>query len=253
MSKPELMGIINLTPDSFYAPSRALSSEVLARMERMAEDGASIVDFGAVSTRPGAEDVSLEDEWSRLAPVMDLIADPSRRFSLKISVDTFRSEIVRRCYDVIGEFVVNDISSGEDDERMLPLVAELGLEYIAMHKRGNPRTMDALCSYTDVVSDILQYFRDFDIKAGEYGIRNWILDPGLGFAKTHAQNWEILERLPELRMEGHKILIGASDKRFTAGDNKRAHLLAARGGADILRVHDVAASRNSLCPINNSA
>ena len=130
---------------------------------------------------------------------------------------------------------------------MLATVGALGLPYIAMHKRGNPRTMDGLTDYEDgIIPELLGYFNTFSLKAEEAGITEWMADPGLGFAKTHSQNWEILERLGELSVIGRPLLIGAADKRFTGGDNRRAHLLAARGGAEVLRVHDVAATRRSL-------
>lgn len=243
----QLMGIINLTPDSFFAPSRADTLQALSRIALMAEQGASIIDLGAVSTRPGASDVGLEEEWERLLPVLEALADPVARHGMLISIDTFRSEIVRRSYESIGEFIVNDISAGEDDPRMLSLVGQLKLPYIAMHKRGNPRTMDSLCTYgDDIVEELKRYFKQFGQRAAEAGVEGWILDPGLGFAKSPGQCWEILERLEELRFPGHPILIGAADKRFTGGDNDRAHQIAALHGAAILRVHDVEGTRRCL-------
>ena len=243
----QLMGIINLTPDSFFAPSRYDASRALSTIETMAEEGASIIDIGAVSTRPGASDVGLEEEWERLHPVLEALADPVARHGMLISIDTFLSEIVRRSYESIGEFIVNDISAGEDDPRMLSLVGQLKLPYIAMHKRGNPRTMDSLCTYgDDIVEELKRYFKQFGQRAAEAGVEGWILDPGLGFAKSPGQCWEILERLEELDMPGHPILIGAADKRFTGGDNDRAHQIAALHGAAILRVHDVEGTRRCL-------
>ena len=236
----QLMGIINLTPDSFFAPSRYDASRALSTIETMAEEGASIIDIGAVSTRPGAPDVSIEEEWARLRPLLESIAEPSSRFGMEISVDTFRSEIVGRCYDTIGRFIVNDISAGEDDDEMLPTVGRLGLPYIAMHKRGNPRTMDSCCEYRDgVVAALDSYFEAFSAKAEELEIEDWILDPGLGFAKTPEQNWDLIGHLESFRHFGKPILIGAADKRFTRGDTEKAHRLAVAHGADILRVHDV--------------
>ncbi len=133
---------------------------------------------------------------------------------------------------------MNDISAGEDDPAMLQTVADLGLTYIAMHKRGNPRSMDSLCDYPDgIIPELLRYFEEFSRKANALGIRDWILDPGLGFAKTEAQNWEILENLEALKVFGRPILIGAADKRFTRGDTALAHAVAIAHGADILRVH----------------
>ena len=227
------MGILNLTPDSFYAPSRGNL--------RILRSGADIVDIGAVSTRPGADPVSLEEEWRRLEPVLGTLPE-----GLCFSVDTTRAEIVRRTFDLAGPFIVNDISAGEDDPDMLPTVGELGLEYIAMHKRGDPRTMDGLAQYDDVVDTLKRYFEDFAEKAERHGIRSWILDPGLGFAKTPAQCFEIIDRLAELRMDGHPILIGAADKRFTGGHTEEVHLRALRHGADILRVHDVKRARRTV-------
>lgn len=232
------MAIVNLTPDSFFAPSRVRAEEARARIRELCRQGADIIDLGAVSTRPGAADVSLREEWRRLAPV---VRDWDREIPL--SVDTTRAEIVRRVYDCAGPFWVNDISAGGDDPRMLETVGQLGLTYVAMHKRGNPRTMDARCDYPDgVMAELMACFTDFARRAEEHGIREWILDPGLGFAKTAEQNWEILERLDELQIFGRQILIGAADKRFTGGDTERAHRLALQHGAHILRVHDVPAA-----------
>ena len=226
----QLMGIINLTPDSFWAPSRYNMAILNSR--------ADIIDVGAVSTRPGAADVSVEEEWRRLEPFLRAWDNPR-----SLSIDTTSSEIVRRAYDCVGPFLVNDISAGEDDLEMLPTVGRLGLGYVAMHKRGNPRTMDSLCEPDcDIIEVLNAYFAEFSRKAGDCGIRDWILDPGLGFAKTAEQNVEILRRLPELNRYGRPLLIGAADKRFTCGDTEKYHLMALRGGADILRVHDVDAA-----------
>lgn len=237
-----IMAILNLTPDSFFAASRATADSAASRIEELLAQGADIIDIGAVSTRPGAADVSVEEEWRRLEPVLSSL-DGSFRFS----VDTTSAEIVRRCYDTAGPFIVNDISAGEDDPEMLGVVGRLGLSYVAMHKRGNPRTMDSRCEYPEgVVPALLEYFRDFESRAEENGIENWILDPGLGFAKSFEQNWEILEKLEDFRLLGHPILIGAADKRFTGGDTEKAHRLAIRNGADILRVHNVGAALLSV-------
>lgn len=244
MKKIRIMGIVNLTPDSFWAPSRASSTEALPRIEAMLADGADIIDVGAVSTRPGAASVSVAEEWDRLAPVLRGLAGLGGE--VPVSVDTTSGEIVRRVYDTIGPFLVNDISAGEDDPLMLGTVGELGLSYVAMHKRGNPRTMDARCDYPEgVVPALLDYFRHFGAIAADNGISDWILDPGLGFAKTAAQNWEILERLDEFSAMGRPVLIGAADKRFTAGDTEKAHRIAIGNGASILRVHNVKEARRS--------
>ena len=235
----QLMGIINLTPDSFWEPSRYNMSILHSR--------ADIIDVGAVSNRPGAADVSVEEEWSRLEPFLKAWDNPRL-----LSIDTTSSEIVRRAYDCVGPFIVNDISAGEDDPRMLETVGRLGLSYVAMHKKGNPRTMDSLCEPDcDIIEMLNSYFAEFSIKAEYNGIEQWILDPGLGFAKTAQQNIEIIECLPQLNRYGRPVLIGAADKRFTCGDTEKYHLLALRGGADILRVHDVDAAYRTYTQYQN--
>ncbi len=273
-----LMGVVNLTPDSFRAETRAMSpAAVRRRVKALLERGCSIIDFGAVSTRPGAADVPIEEEWARLEPALALVETagvPSQDLrhprlrggtvssanggakrseavgegTPAVSVDTTSAEIVRRTYGRIGRFIVNDISAGEDDPQMLPTIAELGLPYIAMHKRGNPRSMDALTDYPQgVVKAVDEYFEQFAEKAEKLGIKEWILDPGFGFAKTAEQNWELLENLPAFRHFGHPILVGVADKRFTRTPNpfapgqttgsQYAERLAEERGADILRIH----------------
>ena len=244
-NKPVLMGIVNLTPDSFYAPSRVESAgELSSRISDLLSRGCSIIDFGAVSTRPGAEDVPPEEEWRRLETARLLFAGEEDS-GFTVSVDTFRSGIVRNVFDLLGRpFIVNDISAGEDDPDMPGTVAELHLPYIAMHKRGNPRNMDSLTGYRGgVTCAVLEYFEEFAGRAREYGIEDWILDPGFGFAKTVAQNWELLANLSSFKRFGKPVLAGVADKRFTkdpqfnGGDPALAERLAVIGGADILRIH----------------
>ena len=244
-NKPVLMGIVNLTPDSFYAPSRVESAgELSSRISDLLSRGCSIIDFGAVSTRPGAEDVPPEEEWRRLLDALQMFSGESSP-GFDISVDTFRSGIVRKVFELLGRpFTVNDISAGEDDPEMLETVAELHLPYIAMHKRGNPRNMDSLTAYRGgVTCAVIEYFEEFARKAGEFGIEDWILDPGFGFAKTVAQNWELLANLSSFKRFGKPVLAGVADKRFTkdpqfnGGDPTLAERLAVIGGADILRIH----------------
>ncbi|MDO5321104.1 MAG: dihydropteroate synthase [Bacteroidia bacterium] len=232
----KLMGILNLTPDSFIESSRAVPADVPARIRTMQDAGASIIDLGAVSTRPGASPVGLEEEWLRLEPALRAVAAmPSRP---QISIDTTRAEIVRRAFSVLGEFIVNDISSGEDDPEMLGVAGSLGLPYVAMHKRGTPSTMDGLCEYPEgIIPSLTSYFKDFERRASAAGVSDWILDPGLGFAKTPEQCWEILYGLEALTALGHPVLIGASDKRFTGGNTALAHAVAILHGASILRLH----------------
>ena len=230
--RPVTMAVLNLTPDSFWAPSR-WDMDVLTC-------GADIVDIGAVSTRPGAAPVSEDEEWTRLEPVLRGIADRTVAVSegTRISIDTTRSGIVRKAFAVIGPFIVNDISAGLDDREMLQTVGELGLTYVAMHKRGGPQTMDALTDYPQgIVNEVISYFEDFSKRAALSGIKDWILDPGFGFAKTEAQNIELLRGLGRLRRFGRPILAGIADKRFTHGRTSALQKLALLCGADILRVH----------------
>ena len=238
-----IMGALNLTPDSFVASSRVNASDLPSRVLRMVDEGADIIDLGAVSTRPGAPEVSLEQEWQRLSPALK--AMPA---GITVSVDTTRSEIIRRAVDTVGAVIVNDISAGLDDPSMLQTAASLGLQYVAMHKRGTPQTMDSLTDYgpCGVVQAAKEYFREFSRRALDAGLGDWILDPGFGFAKTDAQNVELLERLREFKEFGRPVLAGVADKRFTGGDTERYNALAVLGGADILRVHDVAAARRTI-------
>ncbi|MBO4565588.1 MAG: dihydropteroate synthase [Bacteroidales bacterium] len=247
------MGVINLTPDSFYEPSRVDSSNTAAIMERirsMIDAGASIIDLGAVSTRPGADILTVEEEWARLSPVLSALANSyALRTSspIRISVDTTSAEIVRRVYDTIGPFIVNDISAGEDDPQMLPAVAELGLTYIAMHKRGTPHTMDQLTDYpAGVVRELADYFRVFARVAESVGIKDWILDPGVGFAKTEAQDWEILQRLDVLADLGRPVLVGAADKRFT--HNVPARIISWFGSKGARKAREECRVRDWSCP-----
>lgn len=220
---------------------------------QMLESQADIIDIGAISTRPGAADVSEEEEWRRLEPVLK-----EYRGSKPVSVDTTRASIVERCCDALGRaIIVNDISAGEDDPQMLATVGRLGLDYIAMHKRGNPATMQSLCEYDDVVEDVLQYFRDFAMKAQDAGIGQWILDPGFGFAKTVEQNYQLMASLERFCSLGRQVLVGISRKSFmykplgiTPADalpaTQAMHMAALERGADILRVHDVDAAAQTV-------
>ena len=248
----DVMGIVNLTDDSFYEGSRCVGVDAaVSRIGAMLEEGADIIDLGACSTRPGSLPVGEKEEWARLEPVLKAAraAFPDARFS----IDTYWASVVRNAYDLIGDFIVNDISAGEDDPMMLPVVGELGLTYIAMHKRGTPESMQGLSDYSDVVEDVKAYFEEFSEKAEHHGIRNWVLDPGIGFAKTIEQNYELLRRLDAFKelADSPRILIGVSRKSLIykyfnispAESLPATQVLgyaALTKGADILRVHDVA-------------
>ena len=246
----DIMGILNLTDDSYFAQSRCDGvDEALARVYNMVAEGATIVDIGACSSRPGSVPVGAEEEWYRLSPVLNAIRKEWP--DLRISIDTYWSDVVCRAYDLIGDFIVNDISAGEDDPEMLPTVGRLGLEYVAMHKRGTPEIMQSLTDYTDVVDDVIRYFNQFAQKALQFEIKDWIIDPGFGFAKTLEQNYQMLSRLNEFKTFSRPLLVGVSRKsmvynllNISPEDSLAAtqvvHLKALQQGADILRVHDVA-------------
>ena len=248
----DIMGIVNLTDDSYFSASRCASpSQAVTLASQMIEEGATILDFGACSTRPGAEAVGAEEEWRRLKPALEAVR---KEFpDVRISVDTYWSDVVRKAYDAIGDFIVNDISSGEDDPQMLPLVGRLGLTYVAMHKRGTPQTMQSMTDYEDVTAAVTDYFSDFAERAEQAGVRDWILDPGFGFAKTLEQNYQLMRDLSRFKVAfpSQKLLVGVSRKsmvyrllEITPEESLPAtqvlHLHALQNGADILRVHDVA-------------
>ena len=258
--KIRIMGIANLTGDSFFEGSRLLGGDdaldpafFLSRVDSMVSEGADILDLGACSTRPGSDSVSEEVEWGRLEPALRLLM--SERPGLNLSIDTFRPGIVSKAFDIIGPFIVNDVSGGSD--AMWKTVGELGLEYVCMHSRGTPKNMQTLTSYDDVVADVLAFFKLFSETAEMYGIRECILDPGFGFAKTVEQNWLILKELSRFKELGRPILAGLSRKSFlykplgiTPAESLpatcAANLTALQGGADILRVHDVEAAKQTV-------
>lgn len=259
--KIEVMGIVNITDDSYFAESRCLDGQsvdkAVERTGRLLEEGADIIDIGACSTRLGALQIGPDEEWRRLEPVLKALSGefPSAR----ISIDTYWSSVVERAYGLIGSFTVNDISAGEDDPKMLPLVGKLGLPYIAMHKKGTPGTMQSLCSYppshreglSDVSCAVSDYFDAFALRAKEYGITDWVMDPGFGFAKDLEQNWTLMREMDKILKPGHKTLVGVSRKSMiyrmfgitpeeSLPATQALHMAALDKGADILRVHDVA-------------
>ncbi len=255
--KVKIMGIVNVTDDSFYAASRCVRDgspdveEAVRRVGTMLEEGADIVDVGACSTRPGSESVSAEEEWRRLEPVLRAVW--TAYSTAVLSVDTFRASVVERVYRLAEgkKFIVNDISAGEDDAEMLPLVGRLGLTYIAMHKRGKPSEMQGMCDYEDVVEDVLKYFKEFGAKAERFGVEDWILDPGFGFAKTLEQNYQLFRELRRFTALGRPVLVGVSRKSMiyklhgitpeeSLAQTQVLHYEALQAGASILRVHDVA-------------
>lgn len=255
ISSSHVMAIVNLTPDSFYASSRHSSYDVVREsVERAVREGATIVDLGGYSSRPGADEVSVDEEWRRVE--MGLKAVRDAEVGVVVSIDTFRSEIIRRAYEGYGPFIVNDISAGEADSAMIATVAELGLPYVAVHMRGTPETMQSLTDYeAGVTEGVVEYFRERVkvLEAAGIARDNIILDPGFGFAKTVEQNYELLAGLKALRALGYPLLIGVSRKSMiyralgiTPQEALPGSLALAwealRSGEAIVRVHDVAAT-----------
>lgn len=258
----QIMGIVNLTDDSFYIPSRCSGFQpALERIAQMLDEGADIIDIGACSTRPGSLPVGAAEEWRRLEPLLEVIKD---RFpEIRISIDTYWSEVVEKAYELIGKFIVNDISAGSADPKMLPAVGRLGLPYVAMHMRGTPENMQDMTDYDNVTDEVLDFFLNFAESAENHGISDWILDPGFGFAKTIDQNYTLLRDLKcfkdELKSTGHtpSVLVGVSRKSMIykylnispeecLPAAQVLHLSALQNGADILRVHDVAEARRTV-------
>ena len=251
----EVMAIVNITPDSFFSSSRnSAYDDVVRRVEQSVAEGADILDLGGYSSRPGADDISVEEEWRRVQMGLDAVRSVGG--DVRVSIDTFRSEIVRRAYEHYGRFTVNDISAGEQDEHMVATVARLGLEYVAMHMRGRSDTMQSLTQYDNgVVADVEQYLRRRADELVAEGIERdrIILDPGYGFAKSVEQNWQLLDVIEPL-CKDYKVLVGVSRKSMIykpLGLSPEEVLPgslalaweAMRRGACVLRVHDVAATR----------
>ena len=246
-----VMAIVNATPDSFYSLSRMQSHDaVVERVRQVIEEGATIIDIGGYSSRPDADDVTVEEEWNRVE--MALSATRSVSQDIAISVDTFRAEIIRRAVAQFGEIIVNDITAGKGDSSMLATVAELGVPYIAMHMRGTPQTMQQQAKYADVVADVISELSERlqAIKKAGIELKKVALDPGFGFAKSTEQNFELLSGLHKLKELGQPLLVGVSRKSMiykTLGitpeesltATQAVHWEALRQGATILRVHDV--------------
>jgi dihydropteroate synthase len=248
LSQPKVMGIINVTPDSFYAGSRQMDlNSVLKQAEKMLAEGATFLDVGGYSSRPGAEDVSLEEESQRVLPAIQaVIKEFPRAF---VSVDTFRSSIAQQAVDV-GACMVNDISGGELDNQMFSTIAELQVPYVLMHMRGTPQTMTQHTDYEDLIKDIMDYFHPKVYQLRLMGVKDCMVDVGFGFSKTIEQNFTLLNALDYFKMLEKPLLVGLSRKsmiwRTLKTDAEHAlngtttlHTIALIKGASILRVHDV--------------
>jgi len=248
LSSPKVMGILNVTPDSFYDGGFHKSDkDILLHVNKMLQEGATFIDIGAYSSKPNAEYVSETDELKRILPIVELIL---KEFpDALLSIDTFRSQIAKSCIEA-GAALVNDISAGKLDQNMMHIIANLHVPYIMMHMRGTPQTMQQQITYQHLTKDIIFYFSEQISKAKKLGIVDMVIDPGFGFAKTREQNFELLNHLELLKILDKPILVGVSRKSMiyrTLETNPSEALngtsvlntIALQKGASILRVHDV--------------
>lgn len=249
LSIPVVMGIVNITPDSFYDGGKMEDeSTMLKAVEEMVEEGVSIIDVGAVSTRPGAENVSTKMELGRLLPAVQSIR---KHFpAVPISIDTFRSWVAVRVVDEVGPIIVNDISGGALDSKMFETMAQLQVPYILSHMQGTPKNMQDNPEYTDLIREISSFFAEKVKKLTKLGVKEVIIDPGFGFGKNLDHNYELLNRLDAFKVFQLPVMVGLSRKSMiwkalditpdaALNGTSIANTMALLGGADILRVHDV--------------
>ena len=248
LTTPKVMGILNITPDSFFDGGKYKDeSTILNQVDTMLKDGATFIDVGGCSSRPGANNVSENEELNRIVPVIQLVL--KHLPETLISVDTFRSEVAKKSIEA-GASLINDISAGKLDQNMLSTIGKLGVPYIMMHMKGNPKTMQQQTDYKDLVRDVISYFAERSAVAHTKKINDIIIDPGFGFAKTTAQNYELLNHLELLKMLDKPILAGVSRKSMIYKTLKTSsekalngttalHMVALQNGAKMLRVHDV--------------
>lgn len=249
LSTPLVMGILNVTPDSFFQGSRKQSeNDIISRCRQIIEEGGTIIDVGAQSTTPSSELLTAFEEAERLMPALKLIR--SEFPDVIISVDTFYADVAKQAVEEFGVNIINDVSGGQIDERMFPVVADLNVPYILMHMRGVPQTMQTLTDYDDFIRDILYYFSERKAKLNLLGVNDVIIDPGFGFSKTLSQNYELMAYLKYFHIFEEPILVGISRKSMiykllgsTPEDSLNGttvlNSVALLSGADILRVHDV--------------
>lgn len=256
IDRPWVMGIINVTPDSFYSGSRVNDERTLvARVRQMIADGADIIDIGACSTRPGSEQVDAQGEMKRLQWALGVIRREAADAIL--SVDTYRASVARRCVEEWGADVINDISGGTIDDEMFTTVAQLQVPYVLMHMRGTPETMSSLTDYQNVAGDVLEWMARRIDHLRQLGVADVIVDPGFGFAKNLEQNYQLMARLNAFHVLDAPLLVGVSRKRmiYTPLDcgpedaligTTVINTIALMQGAHILRVHDVKAAAEAV-------
>ncbi|RKN79900.1 dihydropteroate synthase [Ulvibacterium marinum] len=248
LNVPRVMGVLNITPDSFFDGGKYKDEKtIVSQVEKMLNEGATFIDVGAQSSRPGAELISEKEELDRILPIVNLLINEFPEIVL--SIDTFRSKVAEKCIEA-GAALINDISAGNLDKAMLPKVAQLKVPIILMHMRGEPKTMQQQTDYNDLIHDILKYFSERIAKARSLGVHDIVIDPGFGFSKTLKQNYELLKGLDLLLSPGLPILTGLSRKsmiyKMLELDAKDAlngttalNMYALQKGASVLRVHDV--------------
>lgn len=249
LAKPQVMGILNVTPDSFYSGSRKQTEEdIRNRVKQIIDEGGQMIDIGAYSSRSGADDVSTQEEMARLRHGMKIVNEMAP--GMPVSVDTFRADVAKMCVEELGVGIINDISGGELDKRMFETVAKLGVPYILMHMKGTPQTMQQAPHYDDLMKEIMLYFAEKIQKLRDLGQKDIILDPGYGFAKTIEHNYELLGHQEMLHVFELPLLVGISRKSMIyrlLGSSPEESLngtsvlntIALQKGASILRVHDV--------------
>ena len=249
LERPLVMGILNITPDSFYETSRCIDTQkALERAQQIIDDGGDIIDVGAYSSRPGADDVSEEEEIARLRSVLPIIRE--KYPDAIISVDTFRSSVARYVVEECGVDIINDIMGGDGDEEMFSTIAQLKVPYVLMHMRGTPQTMQSKTDYSDVLVEMISYFSEKLNRLRLLGVSDVILDPGFGFAKSLDQNYNIIKNLTDIAQFNLPLLVGISRKsmiyqplNISPGESLvgtvALNTIALAKGADILRVHDV--------------
>jgi dihydropteroate synthase len=255
LTQPKVMGILNITPDSFFSGSRLQSEkEILLQAEKMLSEGADFLDLGAYSSRVGATDISPEEEEKRLMPAIKIIA---KNFpEALLSVDTFRATIAEKAIEN-GAHIVNDIAGGNLDKNMFEVMGKLKVPYILMHMKGNPQTMKDLNQYENMMQEISYYFSEKIEQLKEAGVKDIILDPGFGFAKNAEQNFKLLQHLEDFRMLGFPVLAGLSRKSMiwrslnvspeqALNGTTVLNTIAIQNGASILRVHDVKEAKECI-------
>ena len=249
LSEPQVMGILNVTPDSFYAGSRAeTEQDIIRRLHQIMDEGASIVDIGGYSSRSGAQEVSAEEEMERLRMGLELIR--KHRPDAVVSVDTFRADVAKMCAEEFGVAIINDISAGQMDENMFPTIARLGIPYIIMHMKGTPQDMQVNPQYGHFLKEVFYYFSEKVQRLRDLGVKDIIIDPGFGFGKTLEHNYELMNHLEEFSLFELPLLVGVSRKSMiykllditpqeALNGTTVLNTVALLKGANILRVHDV--------------